>query len=190
LSSWSGLAGRLPPGRGGADPVARLGAISTWTGIRYWSASHGSCRVLISDAHALAGPDANQRRPDFAPDEMVTGKELYFYEDDTGPGSGAVYRMRLRAVTPDRLVVETENVTAIKLFVISLFEPGALRAFYVVERAQGDGWTYYSLSGATAKASALALGHDASYINRALALYAHLAGLDPCALATARDPAG
>ncbi len=185
-----GLAGRLPPSLDAADLLARLGAISGWTGIRYWSTTRGRCRELISDAHALAGPKESQRRPDFTPDEMVTGKDLYFFEEDSGPGGGAVYRMHLRAVTPDRLVVETENVTAIKVFVVSLFAPGALRSFYVAERDRRGGWDYYSLSGATTDASELALGHDASYVNRALALYAHLADLDPCALATARDAAG
>jgi hypothetical protein len=182
-----GLAGRLPAGIGAADLVKRLGAISGWTGIRYWSVTRERCRELIADAHALSGPEEGDRRPDFAPSEMVSGKELYFYEDDTDPGSGAVYRMRLREVTADRLVIETENVTAIKFLVVSLFDPGELRALYVAERAPDGGWTYYSLSGATAGASPLAQGHDASYVNRALALYAHVAGADPCALARAEE---
>ena len=121
-------------------------------------------------------------RADFAPEEMAAGKDLYFFQDDTGPAAGAVFRMRLRAVAPDRLVLATENVSAIKLLLVPLFEPGELRALYVIERVEDSGWTYYSLSG-TAGASPLARGHDASYVNRALALYAHVAGLDPCALA-------
>ena len=104
-----------------------------------------------------------------------------------GPAAARSHRMRLREITPDRLVIETDNVSAIKLFVVSLFDPGELRALYVAQRDQG-GWSYYSLSGAAVGASALALGHDDSYVNRALALYAHVAGLDPCALATAREP--
>ena len=185
-----GLAGRLPASLGAADLVQRLGAISTWTGIRYWSVTRGRCRELIADAYALAGPEASERRPDFTPDEMVAGRDLYFFEDDSGPGGGAVYRMRLREIDADRIVVETENVTAIKVFVVPLFDPGALRAFYVAERDQAGGWAYYSLSGATTGASRLALGHDDSYVNRALALYAHLADLDPCTLATARAASG
>ncbi len=185
-----GLAGRLPSGLRAADVLARLGAISAWTGIRYWSVTRGRCRELIADAYALAGPEESQRRPDFAPGEMVAGRDLYFFQDDNGPGGGAVYRMRLRAVAPDRLVLETENVSPITLLMLPLFEPGELRALYVVERDQGGAWTYYSLSGATAGVSLLALGHDASYANRALALYAYLAGVDPCTLATAPATGG
>ena len=182
-----GLAGRLPASLRVADLLARLGAFSAWTGTRYWSESHGDCRELVADAYALAGPKKRQRRPDFAPAEMTAGKVIYFFEEDTGPSGGAVYRMRLHEVTSDRLVVETENVSAIKVLVMPLFGPGDLRAFYVAERGRGGGWTYYGLNGATVGTNPLALGHDNSYVNRALALYAHLAGLDPCSLAAARE---
>jgi hypothetical protein len=176
-----GLAGRLPSGASAAEGLlTQLGAVSAWPGIRYWSTPRQSCRQLIEDAHALAGPDADQRRPDFNADEMVADRDLYFFQDDNGPGGGAVYRMRLHEVAPDRLVLETENVTAIKVLLVPLFGPGTLRALYILQREQDGGWTYYSLSGATAAASALAGGHDASYVNRALALYAHLAAIDPC----------
>ena len=149
--------------------------------------TRASCRALIEEAYALAGPEAGARRGDFAPAEMVAGKDLYFFQDDNGPGGGAVYRMRLREVTPERLVVETENVGAITVLMVPLFGPGELRALYVLERGQDGGWTYYSLSGATTGASPFAQGHDASYVNRALALYAHVAGADPCALARAEE---
>lgn len=58
------------------------------------------------------------RRADFAPEEMVVGNDLCFFQDDDGPGGGAVYRMQLREVAPDRLVLETENVSAIKLLLV------------------------------------------------------------------------
>jgi hypothetical protein len=182
-----GLAGRLPAAIRAEDLLARFGAVSQWTGIRYWSVTRESCRALIEEAHALAGPEEGERRGDFAPAEMVADKDLYFFQDDNGPGGGAVYRMRLREVAPDRLVLEIENVGAIKVLLVPLFGPAELRALYVVEREQGGGWAYYSLSGATAGASPLAQGHHASYVNRALALYAHMAGVDPCALARAEE---
>jgi hypothetical protein len=84
-----GLAGRLPAGVSGGDLLARFGAVSEWTGLRYWSATRRTCRELIEDAHALAGPGPDQRRPDFTPAEMVAGRELYFFQDDNGPGGGA-----------------------------------------------------------------------------------------------------
>jgi hypothetical protein len=178
-----GLAGRLPSGLGAKDLLARFGAISELTRLRYWSVTRGRCRQLIEETYALAGPEEHQRRADFAPEEMVAGKDLYYFQDDNGPAAGAVYRMRLREVAPDRLVLEIENVSAIKLLLAPLFEPGELRALYFIARDRGGGWTYYSLSGATAGVSPLARGHDASYVNRALALYAYLAGVDPCTLA-------
>jgi hypothetical protein len=185
------LAGRLPASVAAEDLLAKLSAVSQWTGIRYWSVTRRSCRGLIEDAHALAGPDSDQRRPDFARNEMVSGKDLYFFEDDNGPGGGAVYRMRLHEVTPNRLVLETENVSRIELLrVVPLFAPGELRALYILQREKRDAWAYYSLSGTTAGVNPIARGHDASYVNRALALYAYLAGLDSCALAATLGAAG
>ncbi len=66
----------------------------------------------------------------------------YLFQDDNGPGGGAVYRMRLCQIAPDRLELETENVSAIRLLLVPLFEPRALRALYTVERGQGGAWTY------------------------------------------------
>jgi hypothetical protein len=160
--------------------LARLGRVSELAKVRYWSVSREACRDLIDRAFALAGPDEDQRRPDFSAAEMAAGRELYFFQDENGPGGGTVYRLRVREMSPDRLVVETENAGTISVVLLPLFEPGELRALYILEPEQPGVWSYYSLTGTTKGASPLAGGHDASYINRALALYGHLAGLKPC----------
>lgn len=175
-----GLAGRFRSPDDARSILARFGRISQLTRIRYWSVSHGACRNLIDEAFALAGPDADQRRRDFSAGELAAGRILYFFQDDNGPGAGAVYRLRVREVAPDRLIVETENVSAVRMLVVTLFQPGELRAWYVLERDVREVWSFYSLTGTTAAASPLAGGHEASYINRALALYGYIAGVEPC----------
>jgi hypothetical protein len=50
--------------------LSRFGAVSRWTGVRYWSVSNRRWKDLILDAHALSGPDGKQRRGDFTPDDM------------------------------------------------------------------------------------------------------------------------
>ena len=175
-----GLAGRFRSPDDALGILARFGRISQLTRIRYWSVTRGACRDLIDVASALAGPDADQRRPDFSAAELEPGRTLYFFQDDNGPGDGAVYRLRVREVAPDRLIVETENVGAIRVLLVPLFKPGELRALYVLEREAREVWSFYSLSGTTAGAGPLAGGHEASYINRALALYGYVAGVKPC----------
>jgi hypothetical protein len=174
-----GLAGRLRSPEDALGILARFGRISQLTRVRYWSVSHGACRDLIDEAFALAGPDADWRRSDFSAGELVAGRILYFFQDDNGPGGGAVYRLRVREVAPDRLIVETEDVGAIRVLLVTLFEPGELRALYILEREAREVWTFHSLTG-TAGANLLARGHEASYVNRALALYDYIAGLEPC----------
>ena len=147
---------------------------------RNWSVTCGPYRDLIHQAFALAGPDADQRRPDFSAEELAAGRILCFFQDDNGPGDGTVYRLRGREVGPDRLILETENVGAIRVLLVPLFKPGELRALYVLERDARKVWSFYSLSGTTASASQLAGGHEASYINRTLALYGYVAGIKPC----------
>lgn len=175
-----GLAGRFRSPEDARGILSRFGRISELRSIRYWSVSRGACRDLIDEAFALAGPDEDQRREDFSLDELTAGQSLHFYQDDNGPGGGTVYRLQLRDVAPDRLVFETENVGTIRVLLVPLFGPGELRAFYVLERDAGDVWSFYSLTGTLAGASPLVGGHDASYLNRALALYGYIAGVEPC----------
>jgi hypothetical protein len=175
-----GLAGRFRSPDDAEGILARFGRISQLTGVRYWSVTHGACRDLIDQAFALAGPAADQRRGDFSAVELAASRILYFFQDDNGPGNGAVYRLRLREVAPDRLIVETENVGAIRVLLVPLFKPGELRALYVLERDAKGVWSFYSLTGTMAGASPLAGGHEASYVNRALALYGHIASVEPC----------
>jgi hypothetical protein len=175
-----GLAGRFRSPDDAEAILARFGRISQLTGVRYWSVTYGACRDLIDEAFALAGPDADERRSDFTTEELLADRILYFFQDDNGAGDGAVYRLRVREVAPDRLILETENVGAIRVLLVPLFQPGELRALYVLERDAKEVWSFYSLTGTTAGASPLAGGHEASYVNRALALYGYIAGVEPC----------
>jgi hypothetical protein len=161
---------------GDADALlARFGAISTKRGLRYWSVTDKAWRVLITDAAALDGQ--RRRRPDFTAEEMKSGAELYFEELDNRSSDAVMYRLRVLEASPDRIVVETENVTPIRAFFLTLFPPRSLRATNFVERRGPDTWGFYGLSSNGAEASGLASVSEASYINRAAALYRHFIGV-------------
>ena len=92
--------------------------------------------------------------------------------------------MRVLESGPDRIVVATENVTPIRLTVVTLFQPGALQTVQVLQRLAPGSWGYYGLSRTTEDGtSTLAAGHPASYVNRAAALFRFVAGVP-----TDRDP--
>jgi hypothetical protein len=57
-----------------------------------------------------------------------------------------------------------------------LFPPGSLRAAYFVQLLNSDKWGFYGLSITSENASALTGLSEASYVNRATALYQHFTG--------------
>lgn len=157
----------------------RLGAISELTKVRYWSTSKKQWQPLIVEASALQGA-AGRRRGDFSLDEVAENKSLYFEQKDSLLGS-AVYRIRIRSASPDRLVFDTENTSTIRYFLYPLFRPSDVQSIYFFERESRDVWRYYNL--ARTSASSGTQGYQASFINRAVAFYRHLVGIP-----TDKDP--
>jgi hypothetical protein len=158
------------------DLLARFGAQSAWRGIRYWSVTDGRWETLITDAAALDSSNHQQRRTDFTLFELKSGADLYFLQKDNRSSDAVIYRMRVATVEPNRLVVTIENVSAVSLFIFTLFGPGDLESTYIFEKLAPTNWGYYSLSGVREGAAVIG-NHEASYLNRAAAIYRHLVGI-------------
>lgn len=163
---------------GAEDLLHRVGAISKLGEIRYWSTTHKRWQRLIVDAYALSGPgpDGDRRRGDFSQDEIGEDKVLYFYQEDNLSGK-AIYRMRIRSASPDRLVFDTENISTIRYWLMPLFHAGELQSIYFLERESRDVWRYYSMARTGRSANTLTEGHEASFINRAVAFYRYFADI-------------
>jgi hypothetical protein len=159
--------------------LARFGAISARRGLRYWSVSDKAWQVLIEDTAALAGPEPGRRRADFSPAEMKPGAALFYEERDNRSAGPVTYRMRVLEADAARIVIETQNVSPVRAFLVTLFPPGSLRAAYVLERRDPGTWALYLLSTTGAEASALAASAEASHVNRATALFRHFTGQKP-----------
>jgi hypothetical protein len=157
--------------------LSRFGAISSAKGIRYWSASDQSWRVLITDAAALAGPDVKRRRPDFTVAEMTPRKALYFLQDDNRSSGSVLYRLQVLEKGPSRLVIEVENASPLRAFMMTLFPPGDLQFLYILEARAPGIWGLYSLTRTGLGSSSLSAGHEASYASRAVAFYRHITGV-------------
>lgn len=174
------LAGRIvvAPGAGAEELLGRFAAVSRLGAVRYWSTSDGEWRPLVTDAAALVGPDPARRRGDFSASELLGGRAAYFVQHDSRSSGEVVYRIRVLDSGLDRLVVQTENVTPVRLLLVTLFQPGALQAVHFFNRLSPTGWGYYSLSRTTEEgSSSLTGGHAASYVNRAAALFRLAAGV-------------
>ena len=162
---------------GSIDPIlSRIAAISTLRSVRYWSTTDKKWRSLANAASALSGPNATDRRPDFAASELRKAATLYYWEDDSRSGE-IVTRMSVLERTPDRAVIGTENITPVRTYLITMFPPGALQSVLFIQRIAPAVWGVYLLSRSLQGTSMLAGGHEASYVNRALALYRQMAGI-------------
>jgi hypothetical protein len=157
--------------------LARIGAVSSMTGIRYWSTTDKAWRPLVTDAFALSGPDTALKRPDFAAAQFTKGQSLYFAQSDNRSTGKTVYRQRVLAADRERLCIESENTTAVKMVVLTLFGPGDVQSVICLDGRAPGVWNFYSLSRTRAGSSMLPGSHEASYINRAVAYYRHIAGI-------------
>ena len=169
------LAGSFSDGSGD-DLLKRFGSISRLEGLRYWSVSESGWRTLITHATALEGPDLDHPRQDFSLAEMKGGADLYFAQADNRTSDNVVYRMQVKQAGPSQLVIAIDNVTAARKFLVPLFEPGDLQSVHYLERTAQGRWSYYGLAWAGETLSSQLLVPEASYVNRALALYSHFTG--------------
>ena len=170
------VAARFRHASGAEELLRRIGAISEHTGIRYWSTTHKRWQTLIINSHALSDATGDRRREDFSPGEMTEGKSLFFQQEDNLSGK-AIYRMRIRSVSPDRLVFDTENTGTMRYLLLPMFRPGGMQSITFLDRESQGFWRYYSITRTSRNASLLAAGYDASSINRAVAFYRYLAGI-------------
>ena len=170
------LAGSFRFGGTSDKLLARFGAVSGMRGAHYWSVTDKDWRILITEASALRTPDPQSRRANFSAQELETGRDAFFSQTDSRSTGEVVYRMRVRDKRPTRLVLEMENVTSVRWFFVSIFEPQEMKSLYFLERLSGGLWGYYQLVSAN---TVYARGNEASFINRTAALFQHAIGIQP-----------
>lgn len=157
--------------------LARIGAISTKKGVRYWSTTEKNWQMLVTDAFALSGPDAALRRADFKASEMAKGQTIHYAQSDNRSAGNCVYREQVIAADRERVLIESENLSPVKKMLITLYAPGDLQSLYVIERRAPGLWNFYSLTRTRMASSMLPTGSEASYINRSVAFFRHVAGI-------------
>ena len=160
---------------GPADELAaRLGAISQYHSIRYWSHTRQDWRPLMPDSYALSGPDPKLKRADFTAAEMLSGAPLHFYQTASGKFS---YRLQVREHDANHLVVTMENITGFQMLFLPVFKPGDARLLYFIERGEGDVWNFYQLTALKGLFAPFMRSGEPSFINRAVAIFRYAAGM-------------
>jgi len=160
----------------GDDLLARFGAASSWTRIKYGSASDERWQTFITDQAAVTDASGKTRRPDFTPGELKAGSDLYFTRSDDRSTRPVIYRMHIYEATPDRVVVRIGNVSPVMSFIVTAFDAGDIRAVYILEKIAQGRWGYYALT--VLEEGVMVIGnHDEDYRVRNVSIFRHLAGI-------------
>ena len=170
-------AGRFLHESGVDGLLTRVGAISDLTGIRYWSVSRGRWHDLITEAWAVDSAETQEPRPDFTEEELTPERELHFIQKETSPAGRTLYRLQIRERSPKYLAFTVDNAAPVRVLFLTLLEPGTYQFHYTFEQESDHVWRYYAIWRVGGEPSFLAPAHQSSYINRAIAMYRHLAGI-------------
>ena len=157
--------------------LEKVGSVSTLKGLRYWSVPRGRWTTLIDDAHALSGPAKGQRRGDFSPAELQVGKTLYYWQEESTTAGSVVYRLRVLERSAGRLAISLENASPGKVLGITMVPAGRSQSVYFFEQLDDDQWGYYCLARLGRGAHELLPISEASYANRASAVFRYFSGL-------------
>ena len=155
------------------DIASSIGEISGTEGLKYWSVTDERWKEFISEAYAIESPDNKKKRQDFTAREIASKRPLYFAQNDTRSWGTNAYRMKAVDASPDRLIIETRNETAVKAGPVTILKARAAQSVIFINRRDASTWEYYSLS--VIKGSRLPV-NEKSLINRQASLYRLLTG--------------
>ncbi|SRR5258706_3278228 len=173
-----GLAGRFREAGDADAMLARIGAISSLRDVRYWSITDKRWNTLFTRASALVGPDPKKPRGDFSAAEMRAGRDVYFVAADNRSKDDSISRLHMREAPNGHLIIETENVTPLRWMFFTFAAPGNVQTWYFIDREADGSWRFYSLTRVLyASSFFVRLVSGESYMNRAVAMYRHLAGI-------------
>ncbi|MDR2313694.1 MAG: hypothetical protein LBE02_04100 [Spirochaetaceae bacterium] len=163
---------RKAPSRNGGpwSPAERAGlynqtlALSTLTGLQYYSARRKSMRTFYESSTVVSGPDGNTPRPDPSYTSPPAELTIYARQKDLSFGDN-VYRYDYY-VRPDALIFVQENLTAMNYGIIPAVGKNRLRSLVAVYDA-GDFLLIYAASMArTASVPGMNERVGASFTNR------------------------
>jgi len=176
------LAARFRSPRTLDEIAAPLAAVSHYPEVKFWAITKRDWRPLATAAWAVDGPTAAAHMADPPIGSLQAGRDFYYAEEADMAGR-AIYRVHVLEHAANRLIIETENVSPIKIVLVTLFEPGALQIVTFLQRLDADTWGLYEITRASAASSSMVSGYQSSYLNRLEAVRRLLAGQP-----TDRDP--
>jgi hypothetical protein len=152
----------------------QLMAVSSMTGLQYYSASRGAMRTFYEYSYLVDGPDSRNRIPDPVFTEVPASLTFYARQKDLTFGDN-IYRYNC-VTNQDAVYFAQDNVTALTIALIPVIGRGNLRTVMAVIDC-GDSILIYAVSMAKAL-SVPGMGDRIgnSFSNRAQAVVTWLSG--------------
>jgi len=129
------------------DVFNQLMAVSSMTGLQYYSASRRAMRTFYEYSYLVDGPDSRNRIPDPVFTSVPTTLTLYARQKDLTFGDN-IYRYNY-VTTQDAVYFTQDNVTALTIALIPVIGGGNLKTVMAVIDC-GDSILIYALSMAKA----------------------------------------
>ena len=158
--------------------LVRLGAVSAYASIEYWSWSRKRWRPMFERSVALSAPMRTAVRQDFRADELHPGDRVLVLQDESGPVDEIIQRFSIVDRTTDRIEIAVTNITPARIALLTLFEPGGSEMRLWIERESEGRWTYYCLTRLSGSTLLARTTLERSYANRAEAMFRYLAGIE------------
>jgi hypothetical protein len=157
--------------------LARAGAFSRQTEMRYWNIKKARWERQYEASAALDSSSPASRRPDFVPADFNTGARLYFVQDAADSLGPIVQELIVRERSATRLVATTRNVSEGRIFGWPVVGLGGLEGFWAVEHEGGALWRYYALTRVHLLISDAMAPSPEDYLNKAVSLFRFLSGM-------------
>ncbi len=156
--------------------LARFTTISALTRLRYWSVTRDAWRPLFLEAVPLASADPAATRGDFRRDEIVLGEPVHVLLEDDLIGA-VVHSITVETFSPELIRVTMRNVLPGRVLGAEVLPVDGLQTVLLLEPEAPGVWRYWSIMRATIHAPGFMLPSAASYANRAMAIFRHVANL-------------
>lgn len=160
------------------DLLTRLGSVSQYTSIKYWSWSKHRWRQLFEKTAALSAPVRTAERSDFKADEFREENQLFILQNEAGSVGEVIQRVSIIDRTEDGIEIGITNLSAARVAFLTLFDPGGSEVRLWIERETDDRWRYYSLTRLSGTALLARPALKRSYVSRAEAMFRYLIGVE------------
>ena len=157
--------------------AAKIGRISAFNTILYWSVTKQRWQPLIKHATALTSLHREATRSDFSIEELTQGSSYLFRQKENTPAGEISYQATILELSERKLRVNTFNPEPVRRLFKEWIGMGEYQSYYEFTQLDENRWHYFYALSSNAVSWLPVQKYENSYKNRAVALFRHFAGI-------------